>query len=171
MNLDEALAADRRGDLLLAIDGYEAAVQRGEASLETLMNLAVLYWQIAEPGVSAANALGPDAIEHAFRRSREVVEYAERRFPANAEPRFWRCYFAWADLGEPLDPDMCRTLLREDRTTMVPAFHLFALSQGKECEQEAFELLRRFNADPTAKGRYVSSVIDGVLRRRACKPR
>lgn len=171
MNLDEVLAADRRGDAAAAIDGYESIVERGAASLETLMNLAVLYWQVTDPGFAAAHGTGPGAMDAAFRKSREVIAYAERQFPACSEPRFWRHYFAWADLGEPLDPDMCRTLLREDPTTTVPAFHLFALSQGKECEQEALELLRRFNADPTAKGRYVSSVIDGVLKRRAGKPR
>lgn len=168
MTLDEAVAADRRGEIVVAIHGYEALLGRGIAPLELLMNLAVLHWQVTDPGLAAAHAFGPDALKTAFRRSREVIAEAERRFPESAEPRFWRHYFAWADFREAFDPETCRTLLREDTSTIVPYFHLFALSHGAECEPEAVELLRRFKADPTGRGRYISSVIEGVLRRKRC---
>ena len=41
---------------------------------------------------------------------------------------------------------------------------LFASSQGSECEAEARELLRRSAEAGTSRGRYVSSVIESVIK-------
>jgi len=56
-------------------------------------------------------------------------------------------------------------MLRDDPESLVPAMHVFAVSQGKEAKVEALEILRRCREDGTTRGRYVASVIEGVLRR------
>lgn len=165
MSLQDAVAADRRGELKLAAAGYEEVLTGGEASLEVLLNLAVLYWQATDTGMAAAKKLSPDFLATAGRRFPELLAEAERRFPTSTEPRFWRRYIAWADLGEPFGGDECWELLREGPAALVPAVHLFAVSQGKEAEAEALELLRRCQEDGTTRARYVASVIQGVLKR------
>lgn len=165
MTLDDAWAADRKAELKLAAVRYEEVLAGGEASLEVLLNLAVVYWQATDTGVAAAKKLSPDLLATAGRRIPELLEEARRRWPTSTEPRFWRRYIAWADLGEPFGGDECRELLREDPAALVPAMHLFAASQGREAEAEALELLRRCQDDGTTRARYVASVIQGVLKR------
>jgi hypothetical protein len=164
MTLQDAVGADRKGELQLAAAGYEGVLAGGEASLEVLLNLAVLYWQATDTGMAAAKKLNPDFLVTAGGRFPELLAEAQRRFPMSTEPRFWRRYIAWADLGEPFGGDECRELLREDPATLVPAMHLFAVSHGKEARAEALELLRRCNEDGTTRARYVASVIQGVLK-------
>jgi hypothetical protein len=165
MKLQDAVAADRKGELQLAAARYEEMLAAGEASLEVLLNLAVLYWQATDTGMAAAKKLSPDFLATAGRRFPELLAEAQRRFPTSTEPRFWRRYIAWADLGEPIGGDECRELLREDPAALVPAMHIFAASQGKEAEAEALELLRQCQEDGTTRARYVASVIQGVLKR------
>ena len=165
MTLQEALAADQREDLQSAAAGYEHVLADGERSLLVLLNLAVLYWQATDVGLAAAKRLSPDFLATAGRRFPELLAEAQRRFPASTEARFWWRYIAWADLGEPFGSDECQELLRKDPATIAPAMHLFAVSQGNEAAAEALELLRRSQEDGTTRGRYVASVIQGVLKR------
>lgn len=129
------------------------------------MNLALLYWQATDPGMAAGKKLAPEFFAKAGSRLPKLLDEAKRRFPASTEARFWAKYIAWADLGEPLDTDECRRLLREDPTTLIPAMRLFATSQGKEAEAEAHELLRRCREDGTTGARYVVSVLEAVMKR------
>lgn len=165
MTMNDALIADREGSLKRAASSYEELLIAGMADLETLLNLAVLYWQATDPGMAAAQKLSPDFLEKAGQRFPQLLAEAERRFPARSEPRFWRRYIAWADLGEPLEVDECLEYLRKDPCSLVPAMHVFALSQGREFEAEAQELLQRCHEDGTTRSRYVASVIEGVQRR------
>lgn len=165
MTLQDAVVADRKGELQLAAAGYEEVLAGGEVSLEVLLNLAVLYWQATDPGMAAAKKLSSDFLATAGRRFPELLAEAQQRYPTSTEPRFWRRYIAWADLGEPFGSDECRKLLREDPATLVPAMHLFAISNGKEAKAEALELLRRCQEDGTTRARYVASVIQAVLKR------
>lgn len=167
MSVDDALSADRAGDLMGAASRYEELLAGGAATPDTLLNLAVLYWQATDPGMAAAQKLPPEFLAKAGERFPELLAEAEHRFPGRTEPRFWRRYIAWADLGEPLDGGECLELLREDPGSLVPAMHVFAVSQGKESEPEARELLQRCHADGTTRSRYMASVIEGVIRRSA----
>lgn len=164
MKLQDALDADRRGDLPLAAALYEELLAKGEASLEVLLNLAILYWVATDPGMAAAIRWGADFWQTAARRFPELLSEAESRFPTSVEPRFWRRYIAWADLGEPFDEDECRALLREDPANPLPALYLFATSHGKEAQTEALELLRRCREDGTTRAGYVVSVLESALR-------
>jgi hypothetical protein len=163
--MSAALAADRAGEIESAAALYEEVVATGHSSLRVLLNLALLYWQATDPGMAAAKKLTPGFLATAGRRIPELLAEAQRRFPKSTEVRFWRLYIAWADLGEPLDSEECRRLLREDPAALAPAMHLSAAHEGHEAMAEAQELLRRCREDGTTGARYVVSVIEGVLKR------
>jgi hypothetical protein len=165
MNLQEAVAADRREDVQVAVDGYERALASGDRSLRVLVNLALLYWQTTDPGLAAKKTLSPELMATAGRRIPELLAEAQERFPNSTEPRFWQKYIAWADLGERFSLDECEELLRADPSTLTPVMHIFALTRGAEREADARELLRQCREDGTTGARYVASVIEGVLKR------
>jgi len=102
---------------------------------------------------------------HAGQRLHELLESASRRFADRAEVCFWNKYIAAADAGEPLEPGECRQLMREHPDYLEPAFVVFAESAGEEAEPEAMRLLADCSERPTARGRYVTSIISAALRR------
>jgi len=165
MSLEDAASADRRGDIELAAALYEQALVSNESSLASLLDLAILYWQATDPGMAAAKELSPSFLETASRRFHELLAEAERRYPSSTEPRFWRKYIAWADLGEPFDISECRQLLQENPAELIPAMRIFAVTEGKEARREALTLLRACEQVGTTRARYISSVIKAVLRR------
>jgi len=67
--------------------------------------------------------------------------------------------------GEPLESAECRQLMREHPDYLEPAFVVFALSAGTEAEPEAMRLLADCSEQPTARARYVTSIINAALQR------
>lgn len=165
MSLSDAIAADRAGNLDMAAAAYEAALAAGEKSLAGLLNLAMLYWQATDFGLSTARKLDPQFVNHAGRRFPLVLAEAQRAFPESTEVEFWKKYIPWADLGEEFPLDECRELLQRDPTTLVPAMHLFAQTKGVMYRIEALELLRQCQQEGTTRAQYVASVLKGVLKR------
>ena len=165
MSLSDAHAADRAGSVESAAARYEEVLAAGDYSLQVLLNLALLYWQATDPGLAAAKNIGPDFLTRAGRRTPELLEEATRLYPGSTAPRFWKRYIAWADLGEPLNVEECRQLLREDPAVLIPAMHVFAVSQGRDMKKEAHELLQQCRENGTTGARYAVSVIEGVMKR------
>lgn len=165
MSFADAVAADQAGDLELAASEYETSLSGESASLRGMVNLAVLYWQATDFGLSTAKGLKPAFVARAGERCSEVLAQARRSFPGSSEVAFWERYIAWADLGEQFSADDCRQLLAEDPTTLVPAMHLFALSGGESYQDEALALRHECQQEGTTRGRYVLSVIEGVMKR------
>ena len=167
-----ALTADENGWFQQAAAGYEAALLSNPADLEATVNLAVLYWQAAGDGSCAPGWLPDEFRSHAGRRLPGLLEAAVERFAGSAEVTFWKKYIAATDAGEPLEPAECRQLMRERPDYLEPAFVVFARSAGQEAEPEAMRLLADCSERPTARGRYVTSMISAALRRqrwrRAC---
>jgi len=166
MNLADALAADGAGNLEVAAAAYEASLAGDERTLTALLNLALLYWQATDFGLSTAKNLDPEFVAKAGERFPVVLAEAHRAFPESTEVQFWKKYIAWADLGEEFSLDECRKLLQRDPTTLVPAMYLFAQTRGDAYQEEALELLRQCQQEPTTKNRYVASVLAGVLKRK-----
>jgi hypothetical protein len=165
MSFADALAADRAGEIELAAARYEEALAAGDRSLPVLLNLALLYWQATDPGLSAAKRFTTNFLAIAGHRIPELLEEAIKRFPSSTSVRFWQRYIAWADLGEALDKETCRALLREDPTVLVPAMYLFSASQGAEGRAEAAALLHQARSEGTTGARYVVSVLEAAMKR------
>jgi hypothetical protein len=160
-----ALTADENGRFEEAAANYEASLLSDPADLEATVNLAVLYWRAAGSGRSAPGSLPREFPTHAKQRLHELLESASQRFADRAEIRFWKKYIAAADAGEPLEPTECRQLMRECPDYLEPAFVVFSDSAGAEAEPEAMRLLVGYSEQPTARGRYVTSVINAVLQK------
>ena len=158
-----ALAADENGWFELAAAGYEAALLADPADLEATVNLAVLYWQAA--GHCSTGTVLEHFSLHAGQRLRELLESASSRFADRAEVCFWNRYIAAAESGEPLERGECLQLMREHPDYLEPAFVVFAASACEEAEPEAMRLLADCSDRPTARGRYVTSIINAALRR------
>ncbi|QSQ18776.1 hypothetical protein JY651_25800 [Pyxidicoccus parkwayensis] len=165
MSVVDAISLEREGRIEQASTLYEEALASGERTLQVFLNLAILYWQSTDPGLSSARGLSPRFVAKAGARIPTLLSDARSEFPHSAEVEFWRRYIAWADLGEPFSTDECRKLLHEAPSTLVPAMYLFSLSQGRECHQEALELLETCRADGSTRARYVCSVIESELKR------
>jgi hypothetical protein len=120
MTNGDAFTADRAGDLQVAASRYEELLASGGATLETVLNLAVLYWQATDTGMAAAQRLPPEFLATAGRRFPELLEEAARRFPMSTEVRFWRRYIAWADLGEPSAPRSVWSFFEKTRQPSSP---------------------------------------------------
>ncbi len=165
MSLADAIAADQAGSLEVAAAAYEVVVAADERNLVALLNLAVLYWQATDFGLSTAKKLDPKFVGYAGTRFPVLLTEAERAFPESTEVQFWMKYIPWADLGEEFSLDECRELLLRDPTTLVPAMYLFAQTQGGTYRDEALELLRQCQREGTTRGRYIASVVEGVLKR------
>jgi hypothetical protein len=166
MSHELALAEERAGRIAQAADAYEVELSRAVPTLAALMNAVVLYWQSTDYGFSTANGLSAEFVDRAAERFRGWLTKALALYPNAGEPRFWRKYIAWADLGETLSVDECKELLSSDPTTLVPAMHIFAVSRGEDCANEAARLLEECQREPTVRAKYIASVLQGVLHRR-----
>jgi hypothetical protein len=160
-----ALTADENGRSREAAAGYEAVLQLNPTDLETTVNLVVLYWRMAGFQGRIPGALPAEFPAHARRRLCELLESASHRFANSAEIRFWSRYIAAADSGEAFAPTECRELMRERPDYLEPAFVVFSDSEGTEAEPEAMRLLADYSEQPTARGRYVTSIISAALRK------
>jgi hypothetical protein len=164
MSLADAHAADRNERLQEAADAYERVLAGDPHDLATTIDLAVLYWQATDFGMVAGLNL-PDAfVDRAGRRLDELVRGAVARSGDRPEVMFWAKYIAWAEYGEPFDPDECRVLLREYPEYLEPAMFLYSSSEGVEAEAEALRLLEHCAETRTTRCRYVASVIDSALK-------
>jgi hypothetical protein len=160
-----ALTADENGRFQEAAASYEASLLSDPADLEATVNLAVLYWRAAGCDRSAPGSLPREFLTHARERLHELLESASERFADRAEIRFWKKYIAAADAGQPLAPTECRQLMQERPDYLEPAFVVFSDSAGEEAEPEAMRLLVDYSEQPTARGRYVTSIINAVLQK------
>jgi tetratricopeptide (TPR) repeat protein len=160
-----ALTADENGRFQEAAASYEASLQSDPTDLEATVNLAVLYWRAARYGGAAPGPIPREFPRHARKRLHELLELADERFADRAQMRFWRKYIAAAEAGEPLAPTECRQLMREHPDYLEPAFVVFSDSAGEEAEPEAMRLLVGCCEQPTARGRYVTSIINAVLQK------
>jgi hypothetical protein len=139
----------------------------GDRRIAVWANLAVLYWQATDFGLSTAKQLDPAFVTIASQRSHALLAEAAATFPGSTEVRFWGKYIEWASWGgnSPRE-DECRGLLLEDPTTLAPAMHVFAQSEGMRCEPEALQRLEQCREEATTRAGYIASVIEGALGRR-----
>jgi hypothetical protein len=167
----EALEADRMGDnkqtIARAAELYEQAIASGDMVLDTLINLAVLYWQITDYGFWSALDLDGDLVTRAGSRTNEILTLAQQRFPDAPEHRFWSKYIAWIDLGEDFEVSECRRLLADFPGYLEPAIYLFPATQRREGREQVLALLEQCSGENTCRVRYVRAVAESGLKQAA----
>jgi hypothetical protein len=160
-----ALTADRNGCFEQAAAAYEVSLQSDPHDLEAAVNLMVLYWQVVDAEAGMPVATSTQFRAHARSRLADLLEDATQRFAGCAEMSFWKSYIGSSRNGEQLELSECRRLLQEHPQYFEPAFVVFSKSSGTEAEPEAMRLLADYSDHPTARGRYVVSIISGALRK------
>jgi len=168
MTLLDAESAEQSGELWRAAVLYEDQLG-GAASNRTLLNLAVLYWQCTDPGVAAGMGLSADQMDHASRRTSELLDEVIRLYPGDTEARFWTRYIRWADLGDPFTLEEAERFARTDSSSLIPWMAVLSFSRGERGVPEAQALLRQLAGDRSTLAGYARSVVESVLesRRRA----
>jgi hypothetical protein len=162
-SLDEARDLDAADERVAAAKKYEEALRTGDDGLAALLDLAVLYFTLLDPGEAAAHHVGREFLDQAWERANELLREAEERFGRNSEIDFWRRYFAFIVLGEEPFVADCRRIANSDES-LVPFFYLWSESGGDEYRKEAEALYKRVSAGRTARERYVRSMVAGVSR-------
>ena len=166
MNITDAIALDRSGDVVQASSAYEQVLLTETTPSDALVNLIVLYWQSTDYGFSVSRSLPASFVERASARLHILLNNGDRQNLFRADFLFWRRYIGWADLGEAFDLDECRRIMRSDRNYLEPAMFIFSVSEGEECLEQAKILLEQCVSEGTIRSKYVESVIKGLMKRR-----
>lgn len=161
--LEDARELDAEDDLVAAARTYEEALRAGEDGLPAILDLAVLYFTLLDPGEAAANHLSGDFLDQAWERANELLQRAHAEFGPNSEIGFWSRYFEYIVLGGDEFIDDCRSLANADES-LVPFFYLWAAAEGKEYSNEARQLYHLVSSGKTARERYIRSMVDRAVR-------
>ena len=90
---------------------------------------------------------------------------AEVKFGKHPELAFWPRYFEYFWLnGKPFTED-CIAMVA-DGQTLVPYFYLYAFTDTEDVTAHVVELRHQVELGPTAKARYIRSVLDAALEQR-----
>lgn len=161
----EAIMLDREDRPVEAAEAYERAIMENDASLDTFLNLAVLYFECTDGGYAAQHRLPNEFMRSSFERANDILTKAEARFGKHPEIDFWRYYFKYVVLGDEHFVDACRRLAQSS-SSLVPYFYLFPRPGGLEYRREAEELLNQVREGLTAKDRYIRSILQPRLEPR-----
>jgi len=154
-----AKIADSRDYPREAALAYEIAIQKYEASLDTILDLAVLYFVCTDFGYSAHHHLLPEFSAKAYERALEILDIAEDRWGQKVEIVFWRQYFRYVVLGDDPFVEMCEQLARSS-SSLIPYFYLFTSIEGEKYRPQAQQLFELVKDGTTAKKRYIRSILE-----------
>jgi hypothetical protein len=122
---------------------------------------ASLYWEAGDVGIAARERFDAAFLKRAGERCEQLLDRGVAQYPTDPEALFWRTYVRSLTSGEGDAVQLARRLTASGAAD-TPYFYLYALSGGTAFVAEASALRRRSLARPTARNRYVLSVIEGV---------
>lgn len=162
-----ALQAETAGNLLQAIASYEEVLPEPQAPLAAFTNLAFLYWQLSyDYGVQTAflqaHALPDHTIEAYPAQWRRVLQLAQQRFPAEAEPRYWHAYFTEEETyaNQPA-PYLLTDLPAQWPSCLLP--FLYRYQHGLATDQAALtQLYHTVCGASTQKDRWIAHLIESL---------
>jgi hypothetical protein len=168
--IERAAAFDAADQPLEAIAAYGDAIRSADASLDTYLDLAGLYFTCRDYGYASYHKLPEEVWAHGAREAVNTLDQAEARFGTYPEIVFWRHYIQWIYLdGEPFVEEAAK--LAESGETSVPYFYLFSQSRGSRFVEEAQKLLDSVADGKTARDRYVkNNLLSGVNQHRLRLP-
>ena len=154
--MNEAITFDINQQYEEAAEAYEAMLNTSDASADVYINLACLYWVCVDPGTIVSKRL----FTHASDRMYEVLDEAQAKFGELPEIVFWRLYFNFTILGDPPFPDRALELAQQPDATLVPYFHVYDQTKDPEYRPQVEQLLKATKELPTAKNRYIASILE-----------
>lgn len=155
------LESELSHDYITAVQFYENALKAGERTpIDLYINLAFLYWTFATQ--LPFSPLVPDNLSVlGVTRHSIILQEALTSFPESAELHFWERYFPHRGLFQEFTQGDCENILEkyEKSESVVPYFFLWLFD--KECyKDKRAQLLTQSEELPTAKNRYIKSVLE-----------
>ena len=162
---DKARLLDERDDIVSAAAAYEELLSSGEARVEDLIELALVYWRTADSGVAAGKGIPLELELHARMRLEQVLAEAVRQDPTNCEANFWAMYSTFIMYKQP-EHDEIDALLDSGPNRCEGAFAtMWRVGRGDRAEIPAAQaiLAQANDLKKTSKGRYITRIIRAAL--------
>lgn len=164
----EAISRDVRGHYSEAIKHYELELTGNKnASVDAYLNLAFIYWELfIEPPFSFDEGVSYRWNVIAEERYPITLQQGLDKYPQNAELHFWEMYFSHIFLGKDFSKEDCEKIVEKygDGESIIPYFFL-GLFDKKKYEDKHKQLLRKCEELPTAKNRYIRSILETPMPR------
>lgn len=133
-----------------------------DLSLDDYLDSALVYFVCTDFGFATTNRLPDDFARKAFSRAKCWLQHAAVKFGCNLDIWFWNQYFDFVVLGT--DEFVAECLSRtSDRRSLIPYLHVYASTRDHRYACFAQELLALNQSGTTARQRYITSVLRGVL--------
>lgn len=144
---------------------YELSLHQRPDDIDVWMNLAILYWQATDPGVSAGTGMSVDFFTFAADRLAVLLTEGRERFAGRAPAEFWTRYIEWIEYGQPLEVAECREWLAREPEFKDPALFGFMTTPGAPCDDDIVQLLAECRKQDTVRAGYLVSVIESAMQR------
>ncbi len=161
MELRKAVECDTKGNHRQAIQLYEEVLRSTDpVPIDVYINLAFLYWKYA-----TQLPFLPDVVEELGQAGTErfpvILEQGLSKFPNSPELHFWEKYFPYRALFQEFTREECEAIVRKygDPQSIIPYFFLWLFDKVKYSEKRGL-LLKQCDELPTAKNRYIKSVLE-----------
>ena len=162
MSIIQAINADHSGNPVLAAELYEQALLTQEAGADAAVNLLFIYWHSTSMGFYYYYKLTDDFISLSNNRFREILIWADQKFPSDATVRFWTKYIPALENGANLSKEECDSVREIDAS--LPELMMCDDEHYSDSDiKEAKNSLREVN---TFRSNYTADVLDGILKRR-----
>jgi len=155
----KGLDSDLKKEYNDAVSYYSLSIQNSEYQQNAYINLAFLNWIAAtEFAWADLHNINKEIRRKGVENSSKIITAAIDNFNS-AETNFWRLYFEYRLIGEPiLEKAIIDILDVFSNSTSVPYFYLYLLDKLKYMRKRDL-LLEECYATPTAKNLYIISLI------------
>ncbi len=163
---DRARLLDERDDIIGAAAAYEELLSSREASVEDLIELALVYWRTADSGVAAGKGIPLELELHARMRLEQVLAEAVRQDPTNCEANFWAMYSTFIMYKQPEHDEIDALLDSIDNRCEGAFATMWRVGRGDRAEIPAAQSILA-QADilrKTSKGRYIARITQASVK-------
>lgn len=164
--LREALIADREGNHLEAANRYEQALARQPDSLELWINATILYWRSLDFDYLCRHSVSRAFMERARARHRQMASQLPGAFPGEPLADFWSRYIRMMTGDFRFSPVEAAELISEaDTPHLEPVILGSTVLSPRLQHATCARLLAHYRGSATARARYVTSAVDGIVER------
>lgn len=161
--MEIAIVKDIEKKYLEAVEYYEYDIKNSQqASLDSYINLAFLYWEFATEQISFND---PNNISDEFstiggKRYSLIIEMGLEQYPNSIELKFWQRYFSYRLVNREFPYEECEKMISDHKgeKSLVPYFYLYIFDKKKH-KQKKEKLLELCISKPTAKFNYIKSFL------------
>jgi len=158
----EAVRRDILGQYSESIRHYEFVLSKNNnPTVDAYLNLGFIYGEVAiEPPFSFDEGISDKWSLIGQERSPVILQQGLSKYPQNGELHFWMRYFPYRLQTQDFTKEDCEKIIENygDTESIVPYFFLYLFDKEKYREKRE-KLLKQCEVLPTAKNRYIKSII------------